>query len=46
MGAGFLQMVFTTGIPTVFYPYALIPLFAVASLWVLNRKEMASAWRS
>ncbi|HYR04486.1 MAG TPA: hypothetical protein VEO75_03775 [Nitrososphaerales archaeon] len=45
MGAGFLQMVFTTGIPTVFYPYALIPLFAVASLWLLNRKEMASAWR-
>ncbi len=45
MGAGFLEMVFTTGIPTVFYPYALIPLFAVVSLWVVNRKEMALAWR-
>jgi hypothetical protein len=45
MGAGFLEMVFTTGIPTVFYPYAFIPLFAVVSLWLVNRKEMAAAWR-
>ncbi len=45
MGIGLLEMVFTTGVLTVFYPYALIPLSAVVSLWLLNRKEMALAWR-
>jgi hypothetical protein len=45
MGIGFLEMIFTTGVQTIFYPYALIPLFAVVSLWLLNRKEMALAWR-
>jgi len=45
MGLGFVQMVFTSGVATVFYPYALIPLFAVVALWLLNREEMALAWR-
>jgi hypothetical protein len=45
MGLGFLRMVFSTGVATVFYPYALVPLSAVVSLWLLNRKEMALAWR-
>ena len=45
MGLGFVEMVLTSGIATVFYPYALVPLFAVVSLWLINRKEMALAWR-
>ncbi len=45
MGLGFLEMAVTTGLATVFYPYALIPLFAIVSLWLLNRKEVSMAWR-
>lgn len=45
VGAGFIEMVFTTGVTTFFYPYAFIPLLAVASLWALNRKQVEVAIR-
>jgi hypothetical protein len=44
-GAGFLGMVLSSGLTTIFYPYALVPLAAIAALWVLNRREVESALR-
>lgn len=46
MGAGFVGMVFTTGLSTMFYPYALIPLLTVVSLTALNYKEVVAACSS
>jgi len=40
MGAGFLQMVVQRGVGTPLYYYALIPLLTLASLMVLNSKEI------
>jgi len=45
VAAGYFDMAFTTGVATFFYPYAFIPLLAVACLWYLNRKQVESALR-
>jgi hypothetical protein len=43
-GAGFINMIFTDGVNTALYAYAYIPLFTLASLIVVNGKEMAQAF--
>ena len=42
-GAGFVEMVFTTGLTSILYPYALIPLLTVVALTVLYRKDVVLA---
>ena len=42
--AGFLNMVFSTGIGTTFYPYAFIPLLAVVSLGILNHDKIVATF--
>jgi MFS family permease len=44
MGAGFIGMVFSAGLSSVLYPYALIPTAPVLALWIMNRGEVAAAW--
>ena len=46
LGAGFLGMVFGSGLTTIFYPYALIPLLTVLSISVVNSKEIVAAFRA
>jgi hypothetical protein len=41
---GFIVMVFSKGLTTFLYPYALIPIVPVAALWIMNRKEVSEAW--
>jgi hypothetical protein len=43
LGLSFLQMVFSTGITTLFYPYALIPLLSVGFLTFVNYNEVRKA---
>jgi hypothetical protein len=41
---GFIGMVFGSGLTTPIYPYALIPLFTLASLIVVNGKEITETF--
>jgi hypothetical protein len=43
LGLSFLRMVFSTGITTSFYPYALIPLLGVEFLTFANYREVKNA---
>jgi hypothetical protein len=45
LGAGFLEMVFSSGLTTTFYPYALIPLLTVLSISIVNGKEIVATVR-
>jgi hypothetical protein len=45
LGMGFMAMVFSTGMTAIFYPYALIPLFTVLSISIVNGKEIFAAAR-
>jgi hypothetical protein len=42
-GLGFINMVLTSGLNSGVYPYALIPLFTLVSLIVVNSKEIVEA---
>jgi hypothetical protein len=44
MGAGFVDMVFRSGITTPLYYYALIPFFTLLALIVVNFKELVAAF--
>jgi hypothetical protein len=44
MEAGFIGMVFSTGLSSILYPYALIPITPVLALWIMNRGEVTAAW--
>jgi hypothetical protein len=46
VGAGFIAMIFTSGISTPLYYYSLIPLAALLSLYAVNRKALVSVVRS
>ncbi len=46
VGAGFVAMIFTSGVSTPLYYYSLIPLAALLSLYAVNRKELVSVVRS
>jgi len=42
-GAGFIKMIFGSGLSTPLYPYALIPLFTLISLTAINSNEIVEA---
>lgn len=42
--AGFINMIFGSGLSTPLYPYALIPLFTLISLTAINSREMVEAF--
>jgi hypothetical protein len=44
MGAGYVAMVFTTGLSSVFYPYALIPLLTVISVTTIFHADVLAAF--
>ena len=44
MGAGFVAMVFCTGLSSVFYPYALIPLLTVVSITAIYYDDVVAAF--
>ncbi|HVP23560.1 MAG TPA: hypothetical protein VMS77_06575 [Conexivisphaerales archaeon] len=44
-GFGYVGMVMSTGITSILYPYALVPLLTVAALTWLYRREVAAALR-
>jgi hypothetical protein len=43
MAGGFVSMVLSTGISSVFYPYALIPLLTVISITVIHSEDVLAA---
>ena len=45
-GAGFLAMLFSTGLTTGLYYYALIPLFTVIALTLLNLREITGSFKA
>ena len=44
MGAGFIRMIFSTGLTTAPYPYVLIPIVPIAILWIMNYREVNTDW--
>jgi len=46
MGAGFLTMLFSSGLTTPLYYYALIPLFTVIALTLLNLREIVGSFKA
>jgi hypothetical protein len=45
VGAGFVRMLFSTGLTTPLYWYALIPLLTIAALTAVNAREVMAAFR-
>ncbi|MDA4134778.1 MAG: glycosyltransferase 87 family protein [Thaumarchaeota archaeon] len=46
VGSGFLTMLFTSGLTTPLYWYALIPLFTIVALTIVNLREVIAAFRT
>jgi hypothetical protein len=46
VGGGFLTMLFTSGLTTPLYWYALIPLLTIVALTVVNIREVIAAFRT
>ena len=46
VGGGFLTMLFTSGLTTPLYWYALIPLLTIIALTVVNIREVMAAFRT
>lgn len=44
MSVGFVEMVFRTGLSSILYPYALIPIVPIIALWLLNYDEVIAVW--